>query len=1051
MENRRVFMSDQIRILHLSDLVGKAGDIDDAAALEDLKNLVIEKVGANSIDYIVVCGNIAASAPPRFDRAKEVLERLSSDLLVNDSCGVNRLVVVPGLRDVTDNHSEDHSNYTEFKAFYNDLFAKHITSGELPPFKGPEYALCRELKDLRFIGVSFWPSHSRAVRQQLLECLEKAVRDAETQISRSPFAKARPTLLVSAGTPLLSWDQHANTFLPMEELRGVFTGPLNVSLHLFGSGQVAGILPEPFLFDQVSLGTGTRDDMGFWPLNANLISLSPDLYRSRKAGDHEEAFLLSVVALRKSGPGKAAIADGRQICGHLDLFIRPSEKPCSSGSALYTAFLKTLARLIFKDGNVFVILSGLPGSGKSDFINYLKASSMWDGYNIRAELIELRGMHYDAKAFKKDLRQARANLKERAGENPKRILMIRDQVFAKLSNQEKNTVRTIWPAIEQLDDFDAVIYAMPTVDYVLSYNPLPGKTQRVPFPALDAEGMSTLLNEYEPRFPVANELKNVAGQYAGFSRMLLDAAADEFQKLPGAETIRSSLAPDLLAKALDSAQLKHESEWYLSAIRGMAGGPELCDFLVNTVSSQSGEAVGKPIRFDPEALRLQVRDPNERAALDSTLEDLREMGVLDRDGTQYRICVPAPFIAAGRNVRAHAPLRTKSSLVNGGSKVRPGVDFLIIAPLSEERDALLRRLPDHRRVDPSNDFVHAAYAATLKATLPGGAPGQYQVIVLPLLSMGTNEAASATALALKRWKVRFVILAGIAGGGQAAAPGDLLIADQIVDYTVQKTRTHDPEPRYRVFGTDRALWSAAMAFADPNLDALTRPEPGKTRVLYGPVASGNNVVAGGDEFTRMLGSWPKLIGVEMEAAGVAAAVSESTDHPGFFMVRGVSDNADARKDSPAVVSWREYACDVAATYLIGLLSRGPITFSQLDEIGAGLGRPDRTPVVAEHAMAAAAPPAPAVDLYQELVDFLVRSGKAAENARRALCIRIGVKDSQLSFLTGTSSEDFALQLVDHLRETGDNATLRKLCASLLEILKGAFAERVKTIQQELPS
>ena len=42
------------------------------------------------------------------------------------------------------------------------------------------------------------------------------------------------------------------------------------------------------------------------------------------------------------------------------------------------------------------------------------------------------------------------------------------------------------------------------------------------------------------------------------------------------------------------------------------------------------------------------------------------------------------------------------------------------------------------------------------------------------------------------------------------------------------------------------------------------------------------------------------------------------------MVRGVSDLADAAKDSDAVDRWRAYACEVAAAYAIGLLRSGPI-------------------------------------------------------------------------------------------------------------------------------
>ncbi len=65
----------------------------------------------------------------------------------------------------------------------------------------------------------------------------------------------------------------------------------------------------------------------------------------------------------------------------------------------------------------------------------------------------------------------------------------------------------------------------------------------------------------------------------------------------------------------------------------------------------------------------------------------------------------------------------------------------------------------------------------------------------------------------------------------------------------------------------------------------------------------------------------------MEAAGVATAASQSSENPGFFMVRSVSDLADENKGAPEVNLWRSYACDVAASFTIEFLKDGPIPFA----------------------------------------------------------------------------------------------------------------------------
>ena len=46
------------------------------------------------------------------------------------------------------------------------------------------------------------------------------------------------------------------------------------------------------------------------------------------------------------------------------------------------------------------------------------------------------------------------------------------------------------------------------------------------------------------------------------------------------------------------------------------------------------------------------------------------------------------------------------------------------------------------------------------------------------------------------------------------------------------------------------------------------------------------------------------------------------------MVRCVSDLADENKEKHDVKKWRLYACDVAASFAIGLLKSGPVPIDQ---------------------------------------------------------------------------------------------------------------------------
>jgi nucleoside phosphorylase len=259
----------------------------------------------------------------------------------------------------------------------------------------------------------------------------------------------------------------------------------------------------------------------------------------------------------------------------------------------------------------------------------------------------------------------------------------------------------------------------------------------------------------------------------------------------------------------------------------------------------------------------------------------------------------------------------------------PPVDFVIVTALEEERDAVLAKLPDHRKLPPSETDHRVYFQAELPATFADGSTCTYNVVALTLPGMGRLEAANAAGDAVRRWRPRFVLMVGIAGGisDMGVSLGDVLISDQVVDYEVQKVTPKGPQVRYSVHQADPGLLNAANNYlSDDWLRLITakRPRRGKPGRRLGPIATGDKVIAAGDVLKGYRDDWPKLLGVEMEAGGVAKACFQAKPAPGFFMVRGVSDLADAAKDSAKVGKWRSYACDVAAAYAIGLLGSGPV-------------------------------------------------------------------------------------------------------------------------------
>jgi nucleoside phosphorylase len=202
------------------------------------------------------------------------------------------------------------------------------------------------------------------------------------------------------------------------------------------------------------------------------------------------------------------------------------------------------------------------------------------------------------------------------------------------------------------------------------------------------------------------------------------------------------------------------------------------------------------------------------------------------------------------------------------------------------------------------------------------------VIVVSPAGMGPIHAAVTATTAVERWQPRHVLVVGIAGGlKDEVGLGDVMVAGAVADSTVGKVHEDGRrEERWEGYPADAALLNAAGAYRtgwEPLVTAA-RPADGKPSRHVGMIVSGGDVVASKDLIAVYLGDMPKMIGVEMEGGGVAAALHHHVLRPGFLMIRGVSDLADGEGNAAMKRQWRAYARDVAAAYTAGFLHDGPV-------------------------------------------------------------------------------------------------------------------------------
>jgi nucleoside phosphorylase len=241
-------------------------------------------------------------------------------------------------------------------------------------------------------------------------------------------------------------------------------------------------------------------------------------------------------------------------------------------------------------------------------------------------------------------------------------------------------------------------------------------------------------------------------------------------------------------------------------------------------------------------------------------------------------------------------------------------DVVILTPLIDEFDAVRAAMRGGEPDTWGSRTIHRGEIA-----------GQ-QVIVVPILGMGNSRATLAARDAVAVWNPSRLLLVGIAGGVPEGSDdmhlGDVLIPTEVVGYELAKVKPGRTDRRWDVFKPDHDLLLVAQQVQPADwVHTISAPRPDGSggRVIplvhVGPVLSGDKVLAENAAVTDLRQHWPKAVGVEMEAVGVALVAY--TGGPAFLMIRAASDFADEDKND----NWRRYAAAAAAEFALAVLRR----------------------------------------------------------------------------------------------------------------------------------
>lgn len=287
------------------------------------------------------------------------------------------------------------------------------------------------------------------------------------------------------------------------------------------------------------------------------------------------------------------------------------------------------------------------------------------------------------------------------------------------------------------------------------------------------------------------------------------------------------------------------------------------------------------------------------------------------------------------------------------------VDFLIVTALSEETKS------GRCLLENKVSFAHD----TLGKISRQGTSASYDIALVEVGEMGTNEAQAVVREALARRNPKRVILTGIAAGFPESGVklGDVLVPYAIVPYELAKLREKavgtrkgfwrrlfaplrpgvgDKRVEYEHRGlatrVSHSLWHAADTLGKDNssewwrLITQERPDRMKTNPAVHSksltvLGSGEKVVATelADAREWLLKEYPRqAIGLEMESYGVLKACSV-TDSP-FLVVKASQDPATGQKDIASEKDlWRKYASQSAAAFTVSLIRRFELEYDAL--------------------------------------------------------------------------------------------------------------------------
>lgn len=276
----------------------------------------------------------------------------------------------------------------------------------------------------------------------------------------------------------------------------------------------------------------------------------------------------------------------------------------------------------------------------------------------------------------------------------------------------------------------------------------------------------------------------------------------------------------------------------------------------------------------------------------------------------------SPFVEAFDNLR--------DQLAHSKKAVQDGVGYVDVAVIcalrSPELDPVLDLLEGYQVVDSDSagsPDVHTYYLGEISKP---GITQKLRVVAAAQNAMGMTDCAVLATKILLRWRPRYLVMTGVAGGRVGKVRlGDIIVPDEIFNYQSGKVTNRgfepDPSPVRLDERTIQRVRHLRNEFVDRIWRGWTGEDYGTPRVHIGPMACGYSVVDKKGMMEEIARVNRRVIALDMESYAIVRAAQlcarpRSHDNCTPVIIKSVMDFTIGKEDGA-----KNYAAYTSAQFL----------------------------------------------------------------------------------------------------------------------------------------